>query len=259
MVGKYVDLKESYKSLSEALIHAGIHTATKVGITYIDSEDIEATGTGCLVGSDAVLVPGGFGKRGIEGKIQAARFARENLIPYLGICLGMQVAVIDYARHKAELADADSTEFDAGTPHPVIALVTEWVSKDGSIEHRDENADIGGTMRLGAQEVRLRKESRARQAYGKDIIVERHRHRYEFNNTYMDPLQDAGLIIAGKTVDGNLVEVIEVPNHPWFIGCQFHPEFTSTPRDGHPLFAGFIEAANDCHASQAAGKGSNAA
>ena len=266
MVGKYVDLKESYKSLSEALVHAGIHTATRVEITYIDSEDIEATGTGCLAGADAILVPGGFGKRGIEGKIQAARFARENVVPYLGICLGMQVAVIDFARYKAGLKDADSTEFEANTPHPVIALVTEWVNNDGNVELRDEKADIGGTMRLGAQAVRLRKNSRARQIYGKDIIVERHRHRYEFNNTYMDPLQDAGLIIAGKTVDGNLVEVVELPNHPWFIGCQFHPEFASTPRDGHPLFDGFIEAANDFHEQkddsaihEARGKGSNAA
>ncbi|HSS63192.1 MAG TPA: CTP synthase [Gammaproteobacteria bacterium] len=247
MVGKYVDLTESYKSLSEALVHAGIHTRTKVDITYVDSEEIEKTGTGCLNGVDAILVPGGFGKRGIEGKIQAARFARENNIPYLGICLGMQVAVIEYARHKAGLKDADSTEFNRGTPYPVIALITEWVSKDGVIEVRGENSDLGGTMRLGAQECRLRRESLSRKLYGRDVITERHRHRYEFNNTYMDPLQEAGLSIAGKTLDGNLVEVVEVPSHPWFIGCQFHPEFTSTPRDGHPLFKGFIEAANECH------------
>ncbi len=247
MVGKYVDLTESYKSLSEALVHAGIHTRTKVDITYVDSEEIEKTGTVCLNGVDAVLVPGGFGKRGIEGKIQAARFARENNIPYLGICLGMQVAVIEYARHKAGLKDADSTEFNRGTPHPVIALITEWVSKDGVIEVRGEDSDLGGTMRLGAQECRLRRESLSRKLYGRDVITERHRHRYEFNNTYMDPLQEAGLSIAGKTIDGNLVEVVEVPSHPWFIGCQFHPEFTSTPRDGHPLFKGFIEAANECH------------
>ncbi|HEX9584052.1 MAG TPA: CTP synthase [Gammaproteobacteria bacterium] len=247
MVGKYVDLTESYKSLTEALVHAGIHTRTKVDIAYIDSEEIECTGTGCLRGMDAILVPGGFGKRGIEGKIQAARFARENNIPYLGICLGMQVAVIEYARHKAGLKDADSTEFNPGTAHPVIALVTEWVTKDGIIEHRDEDVDLGGSMRLGAQECRLRRESRSRALYGRDVISERHRHRFEFNNTYMDPLQEAGLAIAGKTIDGNLVEVVEVPSHPWFIGCQFHPEFTSTPRDGHPLFKGFIEAANACH------------
>ena len=247
MVGKYVDLTESYKSLTEALVHAGIHTRTKVEIAYVDSEEIEETGTGCLRGIDAILVPGGFGKRGIEGKIQAARFARENEIPYLGICLGMQVAVIEYARHKAGLKDADSTEFNRGTEDPVIALVTEWVTKDGVIEYRDEDEDLGGTMRLGAQECRLRRESRSRAMYGTDVINERHRHRYEFNNTYMDPLQEAGLAIAGKTIDGNLVEVVEVPGHPWYIGCQFHPEFTSTPRNGHPLFRGFIEAANEFH------------
>ncbi len=244
MVGKYVDLTESYKSLSEALIHAGIHTRTKVKITYIDSEDIERLGTGCLGGMDAILVPGGFGKRGIEGKIQAARHARENQIPYLGICLGMQVAVIGYARDVAGLKDADSTEFSPDTPYPVIALITEWVTRDGTVETRGEDSDLGGTMRLGAQECRLRRESRSRAVYGQDVINERHRHRYEFNNTYMDVLQDAGLEIAGKTIDGNLVEIIELRDHPFFIGCQFHPEFTSTPRDGHPLFSGFINAAN---------------
>ncbi len=244
MVGKYVDLAESYKSLSEALVHAGIHTGTRVDIQYVDSEEIESTGPGCLDGLDAILVPGGFGRRGVDGKIEAARHARENRVPYLGICLGMQVAVIEYARHCAGLAGADSTEFDRATPHPVIALVTEWVGRDGALERRGENSDLGGTMRLGAQEVRLRRESRMRAVYGADVISERHRHRYEFNNTYMDPLQDAGLRIAGKTLDGTLVEVVEVPDHPWFIGCQFHPEFKSTPRDGHPLFRGFIEAAN---------------
>jgi len=244
MVGKYVDLTESYKSLSEALSHAGIHTRTRVDIHYVDSEDIEQSGTECLEGMDAILVPGGFGKRGIEGKTLAARFARENRVPYLGICLGMQVAVIEYARHKAGLKDADSTEFNSETPHPVIALITEWVNQVGMVEQRKEGSDIGGSMRLGAQKCRLRRESRSRSVYGTDIINERHRHRYEFNNTYMDPLQDAGLLIAGKTIDGNLVEVVEIPDHPWFIGCQFHPEFTSTPRDGHPLFNGFIEAAN---------------
>ena len=187
---------------------------------------------------------GGFGTRGIEGKIQAARYARENKVPYLGLCLGMQVAVIEYARHQAGLKDANSTEFNRDTPHPVIALITEWTNKDGNLEQRDDSSDLGGTMRLGAQAVRLRRESRTRQMYGEDIITERHRHRYEFNNTYMDPLQDAGLQIAGKTIDGSLVEVIEIPNHPWFIGCQFHPEFTSTPRDGHRLFAGFVAAAH---------------
>jgi CTP synthase len=192
---------------------------------------------------DAILVPGGFGKRGIEGKIRAVHHARENKVPYLGLCLGMQVAVIEYARHQADLAGANSTEFNRETPHPVIALITEWMNKDGSIEQRDRNGDLGGTMRLGAQEVRLRRESRVRMVYGEEIIVERHRHRYEFNNTYMDPLQDAGLQIAGRTLDGSLVEVVELADHPWFIGCQFHPEFTSTPRDGHPLFSGFVEAA----------------
>ena len=249
MVGKYVELAESYKSLSEALVHGGIHTGTRVEIRYIDSEEIESSGVGCLDGVDAVLVPGGFGKRGIDGKIQAVRYARENKVPYLGICLGMQVAVIEYARHRAGLTDADSTEFDRATPHPVIALVTEWVGKDGALERRGEGSDLGGTMRLGAQEIRLRRESRMRSVYGADIIRERHRHRYEFNNTYMDPLQDAGLQIAGKTLDGTLVEVVEVPDHPWFIGCQFHPEFRSTPRDGHPLFKGFVEAANNYRAN----------
>ena len=245
MVGKYVELAESYKSLSEALVHAGIHTETRVDIRYVDSEKIESEGAGCLEGLDAILVPGGFGKRGIDGKIEAARYARENKVPYLGICLGMQVAVIEFARHRAGLVGADSTEWNRETPHPVIALVTEWVGKDGALERRGEDSDLGGTMRLGAQEVRLRRESRMRAVYGTDIISERHRHRYEFNNTYMDQLQDAGLQIAGKTIDGTLVEVVEVPDHPWFIGCQFHPEFKSTPRDGHPLFSGFVEAANN--------------
>ena len=249
MVGKYVELAESYKSLSEALVHAGIHTGTRVDIRYVDSEEIESAGTGCLEGLDAILVPGGFGKRGIDGKIKAVRYARENKVPYLGICLGMQVAVIEYARHRAGLAGADSTEFNRATPHPVIALVTEWVGKDGVLEHRGEESELGGTMRLGAQEVRLRRESRMRAVYDADIISERHRHRYEFNNTYMDQLQDAGLQIAGKTLDGTLVEVVEVPDHPWFIGCQFHPEFKSTPRDGHPLFKGFVKAANNYRSS----------
>ncbi len=247
MVGKYVGLTESYKSLSEALSHAGIHTRTRVDIHYVDSEDIEQSGTACLEDMDAILVPGGFGKRGIEGKILAARFARENRVPYLGICLGMQVAVIEYARHIAGLDDANSTEFNFQTPYPVIALITEWINQGGMVEQRNESSDLGGTMRLGAQKGRLRRESLCRSVYGTDIINERHRHRYEFNNTYMDLLQDAGLLIAGKTIDGSLVEVVEIPNHPWFIGCQFHPEFTSTPRDGHPLFRGFIDAANAYH------------
>ncbi len=245
MVGKYVDLQESYKSLSEALVHAGVHTRTKVEIEYLDSEDIEREGVDRLQSADAILVPGGFGKRGIEGKILAARYARTNNVPYLGICLGMQVAVIEFARQEAGMEDANSTEFDSDTTHPVIALITEWVNKEGVVEQRDEDSDLGGTMRLGAQQARLRKKSRIRAVYGQEVIAERHRHRYEFNNTYMDPLQDAGLIIAAKTVDGSLVEAIEIPDHPWFIGCQFHPEFTSTPRDGHRLFNGFLEAANN--------------
>ena len=250
MVGKYVDLTDSYKSLNEALIHAGIHTGTRVKIHYIDSEDIERDGTGCLDEMDAILVPGGFGKRGIEGKIEAVRYAREGRIPYLGICLGMQLAVIEFARHKAELADAHSTEFEPDGPHPVIALITEWMERDGTTEHRDEDADLGGTMRLGGQECRLSEGSRTREIYGSDVIVERHRHRYEFNNNYCEKLTDAGLVIAGESMDNKLVEVVELPHHPWFIGCQFHPEFTSTPRTGHPLFTGFVQAANRCRAGR---------
>ncbi|MBF2759246.1 MAG: CTP synthase [Ectothiorhodospiraceae bacterium AqS1] len=255
LVGKYTDLPESYKSLSEALIHAGIHTGTRVDIRYVNSERVEKQGTDCLAGMDAILVPGGFGERGIEGMILAARHARENALPYLGICLGMQVAVIEYARHRAGLEGANSTEFDPDTKYPVIALVTEWTGSDGAVERRDRESDLGGTMRLGAQRVRLRRKSRIRSLYEQDIISERHRHRYEFNNTYMDPLQDAGLRIAGKTTDGTLVEVVEVADHPWFIGCQFHPEFRSTPRDGHPLFRGFVEAANAARAARAADEG----
>jgi CTP synthase len=244
IVGKYVDVADSYKSLSEALIHAGIKTRTRVNIRYVDAEEIERRGTGCLAGADAIIVPGGFGKRGMEGKITTAGYARENKIPYLGICLGMQAAVIEFARHVAGMEGANSTEIDPQCRYPVIALITEWVTSEGLIERRGEDDDLGGTMRLGSQPSRLRKESRARALYGTDVIHERHRHRYEFNNTYMDELQDAGLVIAGKTTDGNLVEVVELGGHPFFIGCQFHPEFTSNPRDGHPLFRGFIEAAN---------------
>ena len=243
MVGKYVDLTESYKSLTEALTHAGIHTRTQVRIQYVDSEDLERHGTDCLRSMDAVLVPGGFGGRGIEGKIAAAGFARENELPYLGICLGMQVAVIEFARNRAGLARANSTEFERDTPHPVIGLVTEWTNADGSVERRDESSDLGGSMRLGGQECRLQPGTRVRRIYGKAVIVERHRHRFEFNNQYLPSLQDAGLMVAGRTMDGKLVEVIELPEHPWFVACQFHPEFTSTPRDGHPLFADFILAA----------------
>lgn len=243
MVGKYVDLTESYKSLTESLIHAGIHTATKVRIEYIDSERLETEGTDCLQGKDAILVPGGFGERGVEGKIAAVRFARENKIPYLGICLGMQVAVIEYARHVAHLEGAHSTEFKPNSPHPVIALITEWTTHEGAIERRDTSSDLGGSMRLGAQACHLEPDSLIRSIYGKDVIVERHRHRYEFNNNYLQRLQEAGLGFTGKSHDGNLAEVIEIQDHPWFVACQFHPEFKSTPRDGHPLFTSFVLAA----------------
>jgi len=252
MVGKYVDLTESYKSLSEALIHAGIHTLTNVNIKYVDSEKIEQHGTGVLQGSDAILVPGGFGERGIEGKIEAVRYARENNIPYLGICLGMQVAVIEFARHVAGLQGAHSTEFKQGAEHPVIALIEEWQRADGGHERRSEDSDLGGTMRLGGQQCRLAPGSLAQQIYGKDIIEERHRHRYEFNNLYREQLADKGLTLSGISIDGRLVEVVEVSGHPWFFACQFHPEFTSTPRDGHPLFSSFIKAARAYQSGQLA-------
>jgi CTP synthase len=243
MVGKYVDLTESYKSLSEALIHAGIHTRTNVTIRYVDSETIESRGAGVLEGADGILVPGGFGERGIEGKIAAVRYARENRVPYLGICLGMQVAVIEFARRVAGLEGAHSTEFAKNTRHPVIALITEWSRDDGGVETRSEESDLGGSMRLGGQNCRLAPGTLAHSLYRRDIIVERHRHRYEFNNQYRQVLEDRGLYMSGISMDGRLVEVIEVRDHPWFLGCQFHPEFTSTPRDGHPLFSGYIRAA----------------
>lgn len=243
MVGKYMDLTDSYKSLSEALVHAGIHTRTKVKIQYVDSVDIETNGTACLDGVDAILVPGGFGNRGIEGKIETVKYARENAVPYLGICLGMQVAVIEYARNVAGLAGANSTEFDHECKHPVIGLITEWMDEAGNLEHRNEDSDLGGTMRLGGQECQLIEGSKVRDLYNSAIVTERHRHRYEFNNRYREQLESAGLQIAGLSKDGSLVEIIEVPDHPWFIACQFHPEFTSDPRDGHPLFSGFIRAA----------------
>ena len=243
MVGKYVGLTESYKSLTEALLHAGMHTQSKVNIRYIDSEVIESDGTAALAGVDAVLVPGGFGKRGVEGKIKAIQLARENDIPYLGICLGMQLAVIEYARNVCGLAGANSTEFDPETPHPVIALITEWQDRDGKVEKRDEKSDLGGTMRLGAQRASLEPGSMAHKIYGTDVINERHRHRYEVNNQYLGRLKDKGLRVSGLTQAESLCEVVELPNHPWFFGCQFHPEFTSTPRAGHPLFKAFIEAA----------------
>ena len=243
IVGKYMELLDAYKSLIEAISHAGIQTRTKVNIKYIDSSDVKVHGVSILEGQHAILVPGGFGIRGVEGKIRTVQFARENKIPYLGICLGMQVAVIEYARNVAGMSDAHSTEFKPDCKDPVIALISEWVGADGSKETRDVNSDMGGTMRLGAQECRLEKDSTAYACYGKEVIVERHRHRYEVNNTYLEPLQKAGLKVAGRSMDGMLVEVVEVPDHPWFVSCQFHPEFTSTPRDGHPLFTGFIKAA----------------
>jgi CTP synthase len=245
LVGKYVDLTESYKSLTEALTHAGIHNGVRVNVHYIDSELIETQGTASLADKDAVLVPGGFGKRGVEGKIQAIRYARENHVPYLGICLGLQLAVIEYARHKARLEGAHSTEFDRATPHPVIALIHEWHGRDGKLELRDNASDLGGTMRLGGQECALLPGSLARRIYGRDSVVERHRHRYEVNNRYIPHLMDAGMRVSGISANEDLCEMIEVPDHPWFIGCQFHPEFTSTPRAGHPLFSAFIRAAID--------------
>ncbi|MEW6729077.1 MAG: CTP synthase [Pseudomonadota bacterium] len=243
MVGKYVELADAYKSLNEALTHAGIHTRTQVHIEYIDSERLETGGTDLLEGMDAILVPGGFGERGVEGKIRAVRFAREHKIPYLGICLGMQVAVIEFARHVAGLEGAYSTEFDRNAKHPVIGLITEWRTAEGGIEQRGEDSDLGGTMRLGAQFCRLEEGTLARKVYGQEVISERHRHRYEFNEHYRAALEAAGLTFSGMSADNSLVEMIELKDHPWFLACQFHPEFTSTPRDGHPLFKAFVEAA----------------
>jgi CTP synthase len=243
LVGKYVDLTESYKSLTEALIHAGIHTRSKVEVRYIDSESIESEGVGALKGADAILVPGGFGKRGIEGKIRAIQYAREHRLPYLGICLGMQLAVIEFARHKAGFEGANSTEFDPDTPHPVVALITEWQTADGKIERRDERSNLGGTMRLGAQPADVVPGTLVHRIYKSDVVNERHRHRYEVNNHYLPRLEAAGLKVAARTKAESLCELIELPDHPWFVGCQFHPEFTSTPRGGHPLFKSFIEAA----------------
>ena len=248
MVGKYVDLTESYKSLSEALIHAGIHTRSKVNIHYVDSEVIEAEGIDSLRSMDAILVPGGFGKRGVEGKVKAIRLAREGHIPYLGICLGMQLAVIECARDMAGLANANSTEFDDATPHPVVALITEWQNRDGSIEKRSGSSDMGGTMRLGAQPCEVVPGSLAHRIYGSTTVAERHRHRYEVNNHYLARIESAGLAVGAKArseTAGDLVEMVELPGHPWFFGCQFHPEFTSNPRRGHPLFISFVKAALD--------------
>ncbi len=243
MVGKYMELLDAYKSLNEALVHAGIQGRIKVNVDYIDSEDIERHGTERLAGKDAILVPGGFGERGVEGKIMTAQFARENNVPYLGICLGMQVAVIEFARNVAGWSDANSTEFTHDTQHPVVGLITEWLNPEGKIELRDAASDLGGTMRLGGQVCHLASGTKARDAYGADEIVERHRHRFEVNNQFIDELEKAGLVISGKSVDQSLVEVIELADHPWYVACQFHPEFTSTPRDGHPLFSGFVNAA----------------
>ncbi len=249
MVGKYVDLTESYKSLSEALVHAGIHTESRIAIDYIDSERIEAEGTSMLEGFDAILVPGGFGRRGVEGKIRAIRYARENRVPYLGICLGMQLAVIEFARHVCGLTGANSTEFDPDTPHPVIALITEWHDREGRIEKRDVRSDLGGTMRLGAQRCPIVAGTIAASVYG-ESVNERHRHRYEVNNGYVERLQDAGLVVSARTPSESLTEIVEMPRsgalaHLWFVGVQFHPEFTSTPRDGHPLFRAYVEAAGE--------------
>tara|TARA_R110000868_G_scaffold23374_3_gene94370 strand:+ start:668 stop:2323 length:1656 start_codon:yes stop_codon:yes gene_type:complete len=252
MVGKYIDLEDSYKSLSEALRHAGIQTRTTVNIEYIDSEDLEQKGADKVLSDlDAILVPGGFGKRGVEGKILAAQYARENNIPYFGICLGMQIAMIEYARHKANMPNASSTEFDSETPFPVVALVTEWTDHTGAVETRSEKSDIGGTMRLGGQSCVIEKDSLVSKVYGVDKIIERHRHRYEVNNTLLPKIIEAGMKVSGKSENENLVEMIELPDHPWFIGCQFHPEFNSTPRDGHPLFIHFIQAANAYHNKRA--------
>ena len=243
MVGKYVDLLDAYKSLNEALKHAGLQNLTEVKVEYIDAEDIERNGTGLLEGMDAILVPGGFGDRGVEGKITAVRYARENSIPFLGICLGMHVALVEYARNVCGLEGADSTEMNASTPHPVVALITEWMTPDGKTESRDESSDLGGTMRLGAQPCHLNAGSKVRAIYGNDTVMERHRHRYEVNNNYLDELRNAGMDIVGWSGDRSLVEMIELPQHPWFIACQFHPEFTSNPRSGHPLFTSYIDAA----------------
>jgi CTP synthase len=236
-----MDLLDAYKSLNEALEHAGIHNKARVVIHHIDSELLDDD-LSQLAGCHGILVPGGFGERGVEGKIRAVRHARERRIPYLGICLGMQVAVIEFARNVGGLVGANSTEFDRNTPHPVIGLITEWTDREGHVETRSEAFDYGGTMRLGAQEARLVAGSRARAVYGKDVIVERHRHRYEVNNKYIGVIQAAGMKWGGWSTDESLVETIELPDHPWFFACQFHPEFTSTPRTGHPLFSGFIQA-----------------
>jgi CTP synthase len=244
MVGKYMDLKDSYMSLNEALLHAGIKTRTRINILYLEAEEIEQHGTASLSGVDAVLVPGGFGERGIEGKIEAAKFAREKKVPYLGICLGLHVGVIEFARNRLGLVGAQSTEFDPQTPHPVIALITEWQDPSGVTHERNSESELGGTMRLGAQPCLLEQGTLAHAIYGRDTIAERHRHRYEFNNGYLEQFEAGGLVFSGFSPDG-LVEIIELPDHPWFLASQFHPEFTSNPRDGHPLFTSFVSAARE--------------
>ncbi|MEX1667653.1 CTP synthase [Zhongshania guokunii] len=243
MVGKYMELLDAYKSLNEALKHAGIHSRTKVAVRYIDSETIEKEGLGVLDGVDGILVPGGFGNRGVEGKILTVQYAREKKIPYLGICLGMQVAVIEFARNVLGISGANSTEFDEKCSDPVIGLITEWVTAEGGVEQRNQDTDLGGSMRLGAQQCHLVEGSAVSAVYGSELITERHRHRYEVNNKYVENMQANGLKVGGWSADKSLVEVVEIPDHPWFIACQFHPEFTSTPRDGHPLFSGFVNAA----------------
>lgn len=253
MVGKYMDLTEAYKSLTEALKHAGLQTRQSVKIHYIDSQDIEKKGTVLLKDMDAILIPGGFGERGVEGKIATAQYARENKIPYLGICLGMQVAVIEYARHKAAMENANSSEFNPDSPYPVIGLITEWINRDGSKEERADDSDLGGTMRLGAQPADIKKGTKAFDIYQNEVINERHRHRYEVNNNLLPKLEDAGLVVSCTSTEKKLVEMVELKDHPWYVACQFHPEFTSTPRDGHPLFSAFVNAAKDYHAKQTAG------
>ena len=243
MVGKYVQLPDAYKSVNEALKHGGLKNHANVTIKYIDSQDIETKGVELLEGLDAILVPGGFGNRGIEGKIMAAKYARENNIPYLGICLGMQVALIEYARDVVGMEKANSTEFDPQSPYPVVGLITEWINDEGAVEVRNEKSDLGGTMRLGSQLCHLEEGSKVKELYGKAEIYERHRHRYEVNNNLLPKIKEAGLKVTGLSADRKLVEIIENPKHPWFVAVQFHPEFTSTPRDGHPLFSGFIKAA----------------
>ena len=247
VVGKYVDHQDAYKSVGEALKHGGLRQRTRVNLKWIEAQDLEGSDMSLLDGVDGILVPGGFGDRGFEGKVLTSRHARQTGVPYFGICYGMQAAVVDYARHVAGLEGANSTENDKQSPHPVIALITEWRTASGDVEKRDERSDLGGTMRLGLQEARLKPGTLARELYGKDVVAERHRHRYEFNNRYRTQLEDAGLVVSAKSMDDLLVEMVELPRavHPWFLACQAHPEFLSTPRDGHPLFVGFIRAARE--------------